>query len=80
MGLVLQTEGSAIAHFYDTTRGSGCWEGRHVGMGVGRGEFRLIGAYADTSRLITGTHSEESVVRRYRRCANVIQCTYTNRS
>ena len=32
----------------------------------------------DMSRLTTGIRSEECVVRRFRRCANVIQCTYTN--
>jgi len=25
-----------------------------------------------------GTHSEKSIVRRFRRCAKVIECTYTN--
>ena len=29
-------------------------------------------------RLTTGIHSEKCVVRRFRLCANVIQCTYTN--
>ena len=29
-------------------------------------------------RLTTGICSEKCVVRRFRRCANVIQCTYTN--
>ena len=29
-------------------------------------------------RLTTGIRSEKCVVRRFRRCANVIQCTYTN--
>uniref|UniRef100_A0A3B3RWM2 Uncharacterized protein n=1 Tax=Paramormyrops kingsleyae TaxID=1676925 RepID=A0A3B3RWM2_9TELE len=29
-------------------------------------------------RLITGTHSEKCVVRRFRCCENIIQCTYTN--
>jgi hypothetical protein len=29
-------------------------------------------------RLTTGMRSEECVVRRFRRCANVIDCTYTN--
>jgi len=28
--------------------------------------------------LITGILSEKCVVRRFRRCANVIECTYTN--
>ena len=29
-------------------------------------------------RLTTGIRSEECVVRRFRRCAKVIECTYTN--
>jgi len=29
-------------------------------------------------RLTTGIRSEKRAVRRFRRCANVIQCTYTN--
>jgi hypothetical protein len=29
-------------------------------------------------RLMTGIRSEECVVRRFRRCANVTECTYTN--
>jgi len=33
---------------------------------------------ADMRRLETGIHSKKSVVRRFRRCANVIQRTYTN--
>ena len=32
----------------------------------------------DMRRLTTGIHSEKCVVRRFRRCADVIQCTYTN--
>ena len=37
-------------------------------------------AYIRTNmrRLTTGVLSEECVVRRFRRCANVIECTYTN--
>ena len=31
-----------------------------------------------TRRLTTGVRSEKCVVRRFRRCANVIECTYTN--
>ena len=33
---------------------------------------------SDMRRLTTGIRSEKCVVRRFRRCANVIQCTYTN--
>jgi hypothetical protein len=29
-------------------------------------------------RLMTGIHSQKCVVRRFRRCTNVIECTYTN--
>jgi len=32
----------------------------------------------DLRRLTTGVRSEKSVFRRLRRCANVIECTYTN--
>ena len=31
----------------------------------------------DMCRLTTGIYSEKCVVRRFRRCANVIECTYT---
>jgi len=31
--------------------------------------------YTDMRRLTTGIRSEKCVVRRFRRCANVIQCT-----
>ena len=31
----------------------------------------------DMRRLTTGIRSEKCVVRRFRRCANVIECTYT---
>jgi len=29
-------------------------------------------------RLTTGTHSEKCVFSRFRRCANVMECLYTN--
>jgi hypothetical protein len=32
----------------------------------------------DMRRLTTGLVSEKCVVRRFRRCSNVIECTYTN--
>jgi len=32
----------------------------------------------DVRRLTKGKRSEKCVVRRFRRCANVIECTYTN--
>jgi len=35
-------------------------------------------ACTDMRRLTTGIHSEKCVVRQFPRCANVIQCTYTN--
>jgi hypothetical protein len=34
--------------------------------------------YKVMRRLTTGMRSEKYVVRRFRRCANVIECTYTN--
>ena len=36
------------------------------------------GTNTDKRRLTTGIRSEKCVVRRFRRCANVIVCTYTN--
>jgi hypothetical protein len=33
---------------------------------------------ADMRRLTMGIRSEKCVVRRFHRCANVIECTYTN--
>ena len=35
------------------------------------------GSYTDMRRLTTGIRSEKCVVSRVRRCANVIECTYT---
>ena len=34
--------------------------------------------FTDVCRLTAGILSAKCVVRRFRRCANVIQCTYTN--
>ena len=34
--------------------------------------------FTDKRRLTTGIRSEKCVVRRFPRCANVIECTYTN--
>jgi len=34
--------------------------------------------YAIMRRLTTGIRFEKCVVRRFRRCENVIECTYTN--
>jgi len=34
--------------------------------------------YTDMRRLTTGIRSEKYIVRRFRRCAKVIDCTYTN--
>jgi hypothetical protein len=34
--------------------------------------------YTDMRRLTTGELSEKCVVSRFRRCANVIECTYTD--
>jgi hypothetical protein len=36
----------------------------------------LIISYTDLRRLTTGIRSERCVVRRFRRCANVMECTY----
>jgi hypothetical protein len=42
-------------------------------------EVRLLAfVYTDVRRLTTRMRSEERVVRRFRRCANVIECNYTN--
>ena len=38
----------------------------------------LVTLNTDMSRLTTGIRSEKCVVRRFRRCANVIERTYTN--
>jgi len=42
--------------------------------------FRVTGwLYStDMRRLTTGIRSEKCIVRRFRRCANVVECTYTN--
>jgi hypothetical protein len=37
----------------------------------------LVCIHTDVRRLTTGILSEKCVVRRFRRCANVIECTYT---
>jgi len=39
---------------------------------------RLALTYTDLRHLTTGIPSEKRVVRRFRRCVNVIECTYTN--
>jgi len=36
------------------------------------------GHFTVMRRVTTGIHYEKCVVRRFRRCANVIECTYTN--
>jgi len=38
----------------------------------------FISLYTAMRRLTTLIRSEKCVVRRFRRCANVIECTYTN--
>jgi len=38
----------------------------------------LLCRHTDMRRLTTGIRSEKCVVRRFRRRANVIQCTYAN--
>jgi hypothetical protein len=42
------------------------------------GKFSAAVFYTDMHRLTAGIHSEKCVVRRFRRCANVVECTYTN--
>ena len=42
------------------------------------GTVRAKGSSTDMSRLTTGILSEKYIVRRFRCCANVIDCTYTN--
>jgi len=42
-------------------------------------QYMFVGvSNIDMRRLTTGIRSEKCVVRRLRRCANVIECTYTN--
>ena len=41
-------------------------------------ENENVEANTDMRRLTTGIRSEKCVVRRFRRCANVIVCSYTN--
>jgi len=38
----------------------------------------VLNSNTDMRRLTTGIRSEKCVVRHFRRCANVIECTYTN--
>ena len=38
----------------------------------------VVLASTDTRHLTRGIRSKQCVVRRFRRCANVIECTYTN--
>ena len=40
--------------------------------------FNMLYQHTDMRRLTTELRSENCVVRRFRRCANVIQYTYTN--
>ena len=39
--------------------------------------YRKALSYTDTRCLTTGIRSEKCVVRRFRRCANAVECTYT---
>ena len=48
-----------------------------LGLFVTQG-MNFIVRYTDMRRLTTGIRSEKCFVRRFRRCANVIECTYTN--
>jgi len=49
-----------------------------VGRVSGRQNLRKWSRSTDMRRLTTGKLSEKCVVGRFRRSANVIQCTYTN--
>jgi len=40
--------------------------------------YIYIHTHTDKRRVTTGLRSEKCVVRRFRRCAKVIECTYTN--
>jgi len=40
--------------------------------------WQLDTTNTDTRRLTRGVSSEKCVIRRFRRCGNVIECTYTN--
>ena len=40
--------------------------------------LHFVLACTDMCRLTTGIRPEKCVVRRFRRCANVIECTYRN--
>ena len=40
--------------------------------------YIYINTHTNMRRLTTGIRSEKCVVRHFRRCANVIECTYTN--
>jgi hypothetical protein len=43
-----------------------------------RSKYSQDGLTLVVRRLTTRIHSEKSVVGRFRRCSNVIDCTYTN--
>jgi len=44
----------------------------------GQKNIKLCGMYSHSSLNDGGTLSEKCVVRRFRRCTKVIECTYTN--
>jgi len=46
--------------------------------GLSRPVMGLLYIFTDMRPLTTGIRSEKCVVRRFRRCAKVIDCTYTN--
>jgi hypothetical protein len=47
-------------------------------LGPKRDELTRKRKTTDMHRLTTGIRSEKCVIRRFLRCANVIECTYTN--
>jgi len=51
---------------------------KRVGFGKFFAKPRNEYLYTDVRRLTAGIRPEKCVVRRFRRCANVIQCTYTS--
>jgi len=71
---------------YDGEFHFGDFYGRWLWMTLYRGRcsgfdslcFQFHHACRDMRHLTMGIHSEIWVIRRFRRCANVIECTYTN--
>jgi len=62
-----------INHYHHHHLSLSCFQGRRPCV-----PFRSQHRSTDMRRLTTGLRSEKCVVRRFRRRANVIECTYTN--